>query len=405
MDAFDDRCVRPHFLPPQPTAPLAPAIYPAAVYRCEDTQQAEALMAKELPGYIYSREGHPNGDQLAERCADLHGAHLQGEQTCIICSSGMAALSTALLAFARQGDHVVVSNRLYGQSLNLLVNETARLGIASTVVDTNNLAATAAAFQSRTRLVVVETLSNPTLRVSDVPALAEMAHARGALLLVDNSFASPAMFRPLEHGADLVLESLTKQMNGHSDVLLGALCGSRPLWDRVPGVVSAWGFSAPPFDCWLALRGLGTLALRAERGAANAKRAAEFLSNAPRQQGLVEAVHYPGLPGHADYGLARQMFGDCFGSMVTFTLAGGRAAADAFIRAAQHIPFCPSLGDLCTTLSHPATTSHRRLSEADRAALGITGGTIRLSVGIESAAGVLAAIEQGLAGVNVVNVG
>ncbi len=394
MDAFDDRCVRPHFLPPQPTMPLAPAIYPAAVYRCEDTAQAEALMAGELAGDIYSREGHPNGRQLASRCAELHAA-----EKAVVCSSGMAALSSALLALAAQGDHLVVSNRLYGQSLNLLVHEAGRLGISSSVVDTCDLAATAAAFQPRTRLVVVETLTNPTLRVSNVPRLAELSRERGARLLVDNSFASPAMFRPLEHGADLVLESLTKQMNGHSDVLLGALCGKSDDWERVPGVVSAWGFSAPPFDCWLALRGMGTLALRADRAAANALRAARHLDANRTSAGQVAAVHYPGLASHPDHPLAKQLFGDCFGSMVTFTLAGGRTAADAFIRAARNIPFCPSLGDLCTTLSHPATTSHRKLSEAARQALDITGGTIRLSVGIESAEGVIAALEEGLAAV------
>lgn len=388
MDDFDQRCVRPEFLPLQPTEPLAPPIYPSAVYRCRDTEQAAALMAGELQGYIYSREGHPNAQLLQDRCRSLHGA-----EAAVVCGSGMAALSAALLALLERGDHVVVSNRLYGQSLNLLVNEAARLGITSTVVDTCDLDATASALRDGTRLIVVETLTNPTLRVSDVPALAEMAHRFGARLLVDNSFAGPAIFRPLEHGADLVLESLTKQMNGHSDVLLGLLCGTHDAMQRVPAVVTTWGFSASPFDCWLASRGIGTLALRAERAAANAMHVAQSLAD----DGRLEAVHYPGLAHHPDYPLARRLFGERHGSMVTFTLPGGRAAADAFIRAAQSIPFCPSLGDLCTTLSHPASTSHRRLDETQRQALGITGGTIRLSVGIEDAASIWSAIEQGLA--------
>jgi cystathionine beta-lyase/cystathionine gamma-synthase len=199
----------------------------------------------------------------------------------------------------------------------------------------------------------------------------------------------------MEHGADLVLESLTKIMNGHSDVLLGVLCGTAELWDRIPTVVSAWGLSAPPFDCWLAARGLGTLALRADRADENARVVAAFLL---KKAAVVEAVHYPGLPQHADHALARRQFGDRFGNMVTFTLRGGTTAAQQFMRAAQRIPFSPSLGDLSTTLSHPASTSHRKLSPEAQAALDITGGTIRLSIGIESAAAILEALEEGLSG-------
>lgn len=387
MDDFDQRCVQPEFVPPLPTEPLAPPIYPSAVYRCRDTAQAQALMAGELDGYIYGRESHPNATLLEHRCRSLHEA-----DAAVICCSGMAALSAALLATVKQGDHVLVSSRLYGQSSNLLVNEADRLGIESTVVDTCDLAATAAAMRERTRLVVIETITNPTLRVSDVPALAELARRHRALLLVDNTFVGPAIYRPLEHGADLVLESLTKQMNGHSDVLLGLICGTQAAMQRVPAVVTTWGFSASPFDCWLAGRGIGTLALRAERAAANALTIAQRLA----ADGRLEAVHYPGLDEHPDHQLAQRLFGERFGAMVTFTLPGGNAAADAFIAAAQQIPFCPSLGDLCTTLSHPASTSHRRLDEAQRQQLGITGGTIRLSVGIESADSIWSAIEQGL---------
>lgn len=387
MDDFDQRCVRPEFVPAMPTEPLAPPIYPSAVYRCRDTDQAAALMSGELEGYIYSREGHPNAALLAQRCRSLHAA-----DEAVICSSGMGALSAALLATVQHGDQVLVSSRLYGQSLNLLTNETARLGIESTVVDTCDLAATAAAMRKNTRLVVVETLTNPTLRVSDVPALAELAHRHGALLLVDNTFAGPAIYRPLEHGADLVLESLTKQMNGHSDVLLGLLCGTQAAMQRVPQVVTAWGFSASPFECWLAARGIGTLALRAERSAANALAVAQKLA----ADGRLEAVYYPGMEHHPDHQLARRLFGQRFGAMVTFTLPGGKPAADAFIAATPQIPFCPSLGDLCTTLSHPASTSHRRLDDAQRQKLGITAGTIRLSVGIESPDSIWSAIEIGL---------
>jgi cystathionine beta-lyase/cystathionine gamma-synthase len=197
--------------------------------------------------------------------------------------------------------------------------------------------------------------------------------------------------RPLELGADLVLESLTKIMNGHSDVVLGLLAGHTKDWDRVGLVLSKWGLASSPMDCWLALRGISTLALRAKAAGTNAQQAAEFL----RKQPGVQAVRYPGLEEHTDRALAERQFGESFGSIVTFTLAGGLPAAEKFISAGQ-IPFCPSLGELTTTLSHPASTSHRGLSSAARAALGIDGGTIRLSVGIESPAAILEMLSASL---------
>jgi cystathionine beta-lyase/cystathionine gamma-synthase len=273
-----------------------------------------------------------------------------------------------------------------------LIDEARRLGIESTTVDTCDSKSTAAAFTPATKLLVVETITNPLLRVSDLRSLSEIAHRRGALLLVDNTFASPILCRPLEFGADLVLESLTKIMNGHSDVLLGMLCGREKIWQRVPTTLSTWGWSAAPLDCWLAARGIGTLHLRAERASQNALAAARFLAEQP----AVEVVHYPGLPSHADHPLAARQFGGRYGSMVTFTLAGGTAAATRFIGAARRIPFCPSLGELSTTLTHPESTSHRAMTPAARESLGIMGGTIRLSVGIESSEFVIEALTQGL---------
>ncbi|HEX5443664.1 MAG TPA: PLP-dependent transferase, partial [Pirellulales bacterium] len=237
-----------------------------------------------------------------------------------------------------------------------------------------------------------ETISNPVLRVANLAALAELAHACGAALVADNTLAGPAVCRPLEWGADWVIESLTKSMNGHSDVVLGLLCGASARWERVPAVLSTWGLASAPMDCWLALRGMGTLAVRVERACANAQAVAEALIRSDK----VSAVHYPGLAAHPDHALARRQFGERFGSMVTFTLGGGLDAARAFITAVEEIPFCPSLGELSTTLSHPESTSHRGIPAADRAALQITGGTIRLSVGIESTATVVERVRGGL---------
>lgn len=388
----DDLCPRPLPLPPLATTPHAPPIYPTSVWACESPQQADDLLAGREAGYVYQRDGHPNAHLLAEKCRQLHGA-----ERAVVTGSGMAALAAALLSQLSAGDHAVIGSRIYGKTLQLFGVEAKLLGIEVTPVDTCDLTATAAAMKLSTRLVLAETIANPLLEVADIAALAEIAHHHQAVLLIDNTFASPILCRPLELGADLVMESLTKTMNGHSDVILGLLCGREAVWKRVPQVVSAWGLSSSPFDCWLAERGLATAHLRIDRACHNALAAAEFLTT---QKTSVERVHYPGLSTHAQHALARQQFGGLsdhrFGTIVTFTLAGGRKAADAFIAAAERIPFCPSLGELSTTLSHPETTSHRGLTADQRAALGITGGTIRLSVGTESSEFVIAALKQGL---------
>lgn len=382
----DDICPRLPALPPQPTEPASPPIFMASVYRCDSPEQANALLSGEIAGYVYSRDGHPNADLLAQKCAELHRADWAN-----VCSSGMAALALAAVTHLKPGDHVVVGNQLYGRSLQLFTGELPRFGIEATAVDTCDLEAAAAALRPTTRLLVAETITNPLLRVSDIGRLAELAHARGAKLLVDNTLATPVVCRPLEHGADLVVESLTKLMSGHSDVLLGLLCGKGDAAPRVKAAQSTWGFATSPFDCWLAFRGIGTLALRAERAIANAQVAAQFLAS---QERIVQ-VNYPGLPNHPDHQIAARQFEGCFGNMVTFTLRGGLPAAEKFIAGAKRIPFCPSLGDLSTTLSHPASTSHRSMAEELRQALGIEQGTIRLSIGIESAEALLEGLREG----------
>ncbi|MEX0866955.1 MAG: PLP-dependent transferase, partial [Pirellulales bacterium] len=246
-------------------------------------------------------------------------------------------------------------------------------------------------------------ITNPMLRVTDVAAVAQLCQDRDAVLLVDNTFASPAVCRPLELGATLVMESVTKIINGHSDVMLGMLCGgaAQP-WERIRQVASTWGFMASPFDCWLASRGLQTLQLRAEAACRGAAAVAEFLAD----RNEIAAVHYPGLSTHPDHLLARRQFGALGGSMVTIELASDPAEAaraatvERFILAAaeQGIPFCPSLGEIQTTLSHPASTSHRGHTAAELEQLGIRSTTIRLSIGIEPADQVRAALGKALAG-------
>ncbi len=387
----DDICPRPTPLPQLTTSPHATPIYAASVWTCESPQQADEMLGGKSPGYVYQRDGHPNADVLADKCRELHGA-----QKATITATGMAALSVPLLALLQPGDHVIVGSRLYGKTQVLFAGEGGRLGIHVSIVDTCDLAATAAAMTPQTKLLVAETIANPLLQVADISALAEIAHRGGAKLLVDNTFASPIVCRPLAWGADLVMESLTKTMNGHSDVVLGLICGNTELWQRIPTVMSAWGFSSSPFDCWLAARGLCTAHLRIQRGCENALQAASFLTSCTQ----VAQVYYPGLANHPQHALAvRQLTPGLFGTMVSFSLRGGRPAADAFIAAAKNIPFCPSLGELSTTLSHPETTSHRGMTPQQRAALGIDGGTIRLSVGTESSQFIIEALTTGLAAV------
>ncbi|HTU24679.1 MAG TPA: aminotransferase class I/II-fold pyridoxal phosphate-dependent enzyme [Pirellulales bacterium] len=386
---IDDICPRPDCIPELPGEPLAPPIHLSSVYRCQTPEEAAALLAGDLPGYAYRRDGHPNADLLAEKCRELHAA-----ERAVVTSSGMAALALALVSQTTVGDHLIVSNRLYGRSHGLLVDEATARGLTSSVVDTSHLSAIEEAITPRTRLIVVETITNPLLRVANLSALVELAREHNLLLVVDNSLAGPALCRPLELGVDLVVESLTKSMSGHGDVLLGLLAGGERVWQRVPQALSTWGWTAAAFDCWLAARGLETLALRVERTSAGALEVARYLATGPA---AIEVVHYPGLPNHADHDLAIRQFGGRFGSLVTFTLSGGLPAAIEFIAAAKGIPFCPSFGENSTTLSHPASTSHRVLSPEARHSLGISDGTIRLSVGIESSDTILDRLAEALA--------
>lgn len=358
-----------------PSQPLATPLYPSSVYRLPDLDALDRVMDGHAPGFIYARDGHPNAHALATQLAALEGA-----RWAVVCGSGMAALSAAFLGYVSAGDRVVASNSLYGRTTKLLRQELARFGVSTTTVDTSDLDAVRVALAQPAKVLYVETMSNPLCRVADVPALAEIAKRHGAKLVVDNTFATPVLFRPLEHGADLVMESLTKVIGGHSDLTLGVLAGADPgLLPAVSQIVSTWGLSAHPFDCWLCDRGLSTLDLRVRAAMTNAARLADWLADQPG----VSRVVYPGRPDHPDHGTARRLFGDLFGHMLCFELAGGREAVNRFLRRATGIPFSPSLGHAGTTVSHPDTTSHRYEGPAEKRRQGIADGLVRLSAGVE----------------------
>lgn len=358
-----------------PSVPLVPPLYQSSVYNLPDLDALDRVMNGQQAGFIYARDGHPNSKSLADKLAGLESANWA-----IVCGSGMAALSAAFLGYVNAGDRVIASNRLYGRTNKLLRQELNRFGVKTTVVDCNDLAAVRAAFAEPARVLFVETMSNPLCRTVDVPALAGITRQHNAKLVVDNTFATPTLFRPLEHGADLVMESLTKVIGGHSDVTLGLIAGNDPeLLPALAQIVSTWGLAANPFDCWLCERGLATLDMRVRESSRNAKLIADWLAEQP----AVSRVIYPGRSDHEDHAIARKLLGDRFGNILCFDLAGGRDAVNRFMRKATGIPFSPSLGHVGTTLSHPDTTSHRYESPAEKRRQGITDGLIRLSVGIE----------------------
>ncbi len=366
-------------LPKTGSRPVVTPIWPSVVYASPDADALDAQYEGRAEGYTYGREGHPNWTVLAQKLDWMEGAE-GGAGAGVVTASGMAAVAAICQAVLRQGDHLIAGNQLYGRSLRLLRDELPRMGIDVTLADPTDGKAFAAAIQPETKLALVEVVSNPTLRVADMEAIGGACSAAGVPLAVDNTFTTPRLYRPFQHGADFVIHSVTKMLGGHSDVTLGYAAARDPqVAGRLYDVVVTWGMTPSPFDCWLAERGLNSFDLRFDRAQANAAALADHLAEQPG----VEAVLYPGRADHPDHNRAVGLLGGQGGTMVSFRLAGGRAAVNRFLRAAEHIPFAPTLGDVATTLSHPASSSHRGLTEEGRAALGITEGFIRVSVGIE----------------------
>jgi cystathionine gamma-synthase len=372
------------------TQPVAPPLYQSVVYRFDSLEQLDGVHAGTTPGFFYYRYGTPNHHLLEQVVADLEGA-----EDAVAAASGMAAFSAALLALLSAGDHVLVDRQVYGGTYSVLTDELPRFGVEVEFVDLAVPEALARAARPSTRLLLLETLTNPTVRVTDLPRLCAEAHARDWVVCVDSTFTTPCLIQPLAHGADLVWHAASKYFGGQSQVLGGIVAGSRTLIERVRTSIIHLGVAGGAFDPWLATQGLATLALRMERCCANAQAIATWLE----QQPAVARVHYPGLASHPQHALAQRLYPHGYGGMLSFDLVGGAEAARAFLPGLQLIAFVPSLGDVTTTVAYPLAMSHRNVPPDELAAMGVGPGLVRLSVGIEAVADVIADLERALAGV------
>jgi len=379
-------CARGGWVDEFVTKPSAPPIYQTTAFDQHGVEQLEAVTSQEENGYIYTRDGNPNHDAFA---ADV--AKLEHAEAGAVCASGMGAVSAILLSHLKSGDHVIAARVLYGRSSQQLEELARRFNIEVSFVDANNLDETAAAVKNNTKLCLAESISNPLMEVVDLP---ELVRVLGDVpLVVDNTFATPCLLRPLEHGAKLVFHSASKYLNGHGDVILGVVAGDRISINRVNRIGTLFGLNANPFGCWLASRGLRTLPLRIERASRNAEQVATFLE----QHSAVSRVYYPRLASHPSYELAQRLLPNGCGGMLAFELAAGEAGIRPLFRElAESIPFSPTLADVRSTLSWPAGTSHKFMNADDRRAWGIADGLVRMSVGIDSVTDVISELERAL---------
>jgi len=372
---------------PSASRPLTPPIYQTNVYVFEDMDTVESVWEQKSPGFVYGRYGTANHTMLEELVATLEGA-----EAAVACASGMGATTALLVGLFAAGDHIVAARDLYGSTAAFLGAEARRLGVTTDFVDAADHRLIAAALRPNTRAVFVEGVSNPLLRLVDLDAVARVLAGRGVELVVDSSMASPAVLRPIEHGATVVLHSLTKFISGHGDVTGGMVLGSAAAMEPIRNAMIRTGTNLGPFDAWLATRGARTLAVRLERQSTTARRIAEFLES----RGAVARVYYPGLASHPQHALAMRLMPRLQGAMLSFDLGGGAPAVERFMARTRLLEFAPSFGDVATTWTYPARTSHRGVPEDERARMGIGPGLVRVSVGLEDPGDLIADLDQAL---------
>lgn len=363
------------------------AIFTTSSYVFRDAAHAAACFAGDEPGNVYSRYTNPTVRTFEERLAALEA----GEKA-VATASGMSAIMATVMSFCSAGDHVLVSRSIFGATVSLFDKYLARFGIETTYVDIDNPQAWRDARQPNTRMLYLESPSNPLAELADIAALAEVAREAGALLVVDNCFCTPALQQPLKLGADIVIHSATKYIDGQGRCLGGAVVGSKELMTEVVGFLRTAGPSMSPFNAWVFLKGLETLRLRMRAHCDSSMQLARWLEQQPQ----VEKVYYAGLTTHPQYELACRQQPGGFGAVVSFDIKGGKEAAWRFIDATRMISITANLGDAKTTITHPASTTHGRLKPEERAAMGIGDGLLRIAVGLEELDDLRTDLQRGL---------
>ncbi|MDZ5461506.1 O-succinylhomoserine sulfhydrylase [Azohydromonas lata] len=380
-------------LPATPWGENAEALFLTSSFNHPDAATAARRFANEEEAFVYSRFSNPTVMMMERRLAAL-----EGTEACIGTSSGMAAIMLVFMGLLKAGDHVVCSQSVFGSTIKLLQGEFGKFGVESTFVSQTDVAAWRAAVKPNTKLLFAETPSNPLTEVCDIAALAEIAHGAGALLAVDNCFCSPALQQPVKLGADLIVHSGTKYLDGQGRVIAGAVCASEALVnDKFVPVMRSAGMSLSPFNAWVVLKGLETLSIRMRAQSEKTLALARWLEAQPQ----VSKLYYPGLPSHPQHELAMRQQSGLGGAVVSFVVQGdtpeaARANAFAVIDATRICSITSNLGDTKTTITHPASTSHGRLTEAQRLSAGITQGMIRVAVGLEDVEDLKADLARGL---------
>ena len=366
---------------------VVPPIYQTSTFKFRDTEHGANLFANEEEGYIYTRMGNPTIEALEDSIAVLEGGY-KG----LACGSGMAAIHTVFTTLLNKGDHIICSDSVYGPTTTLLENIFTKYGVDTTFVYTSEIENVEKAFTKDTKVVYLETPANPTLCISDIAAISDFSHKKGAKVVVDNTFMSPILQKPFVLGADVVLHSLTKFLNGHADVIGGVIIAKdEQSYDGLRKTLNLLGGTINPFNAFLVHRGIKTLAIRMERHSKNAQKIAEYLEKNPK----IEWVRYPGLKSHPQYDIGKkQMYGN--GGMISFELKGGIEAGKILMNNLHLCQLAVSLGGVETLIEHPASMTHAGMGKELRLKANITDGLVRISVGIENADEIIQDLEQAL---------
>lgn len=363
-------------------------IYQTSTYVLPNTEEAIRLNQNQDQGFTYTRFGSPSATELEKKIALLENA-----EAALAVSSGMAAISTALLTILKEGDHLIAGDVIYGCTFALIKNVLTGFGIEITLVDTTDISQIKEAIRANTKCIYIETPANPTLRITDIEEVVKLAHKNGAKVIVDSTFASPYLQRPLDLGADIVVHSATKFLCGHGTVVAGVLAGSKKLMDRARfPILQVFGAVISPFDAWLLMQGMKTLGVRMERHCENAMIVAKFLESHPQ----VEKVYYPGLESHPTHEIAKKQMQGGFGGMMSADIKGGIEAGKIMMDNVKVFSLATSLGNIDSLIQHSPTMSHFDMSKEEREKVGINDGQVRLSIGVEDVDDLIADLDQAL---------